>query len=224
MERKKILDYGFLTAGLLVQIAAYCWIPMTSGGEWRHPLYLISGLLGITAVILCAQGKLLMFAFGVSQIITYSILCWWQNLYSGIFINIFYFCCQCYGLWNWHRRIKGAALETSHQVPTIKLSLPAIITIVVSCLATSALVGFGLDRFTDDSQPWLDAFTTIPAIAAEIMMIMAIREHWFFWFAIDIFYVILWARAGDPCMTMQYLFWAINCVYGFAKWSKASHG
>ena len=93
--------------------------------------------------------------------------------------------------------------------------------IVVVVLAISALTGFLLARYTDDTQPYLDAFTTIPALVAQVLMILAYREQWFFWFFIDILYVILWARAGDYCLLAQHIFWCINCVYGFLRWTKA---
>ena len=68
---------------------------------------------------------------------------------------------------------------------------------------------------------YLDAFTTVPAVVAEILMVLAYREQWFIWFLIDATYVVLWARTGNACMLLQFAFWCINCVYGFIRWNQA---
>ena len=67
-------------------------------------------------------------------------------------------------------------------------------------------------------QPYLDAFTSIPALVAQVLMILAFREHWFIWLAVDILNVILWLRVGDYCMAAQYIFWCANCIYGLRRW------
>jgi len=89
----------------------------------------------------------------------------------------------------------------------------------VSLVMVSLLTGWLL-TFTDDSQPYLDALTTIPALVAQVLMILAYREQWYIWFLIDLLYVVLWARAGNWCLFAQHIFWCINCVYGYLTWSQ----
>ncbi|MBR6018187.1 MAG: nicotinamide mononucleotide transporter, partial [Paludibacteraceae bacterium] len=94
--------------------------------------------------------------------------------------------------------------------------------IALASIAVSWLVGWGLARWTDDTQPYLDAFTTVPALVAQVLMILVYRQHWYLWLAVDILSVVLWLRAGDYCMTAQYVFWCCNCVYGFIRWTQHS--
>ena len=102
---------------------------------------------------------------------------------------------------------------------TRRLKTPTILLIAVLTLAGSALVGWGLAAWTDDTQPYLDAFTTVPALVAQVLMILVFREHWFIWLAVDILSVVLWLRAGDYCMVAQYAFWCANCLYGLKRWN-----
>ena len=96
---------------------------------------------------------------------------------------------------------------------------PAVsVVIAVVTLAASALVGWVLAAWTDDTQPYLDAYTTVPALVAQVLMILVYREHWFIWLAIDMLSIVLWLRAGDYCMTAQYVFWCANCLYGLRRW------
>ena len=209
-----IFLWSFLTVGLAVQIVTYIISP-------QSVISLISGMFGICSVVLCSQGRILTYIFGFGQIITYTYICYTDSLYGLIGINIFYFITQIYGIIIWRKRLYANKSEFMDAVPTRKVSWKMMVAIAVSVLALSALVGWLLATFTDDSQPYLDAYTTIPALVAQILMILAYREQWYIWFFIDVLYVVLWARAGNYCLVAQHIFWCINCVYGFYRWTKA---
>lgn len=209
-----IFLWSFLIIGLAVQIVTYIISP-------QSVISLVSGMFGICSVVLCSQGRILTYIFGFGQIITYTYICYTDSLYGLIGINIFYFITQIYGIIIWRKRLYANKSEFMDAVPTRKVSWKTMVAIAVSVLALSALVGWLLATFTDDSQPYLDAYTTIPALVAQILMILAYREQWYIWFFIDVLYVVLWARAGNYCLVAQHIFWCINCVYGFYRWTKA---
>lgn len=214
---------SFLCAGLAVQIITYVLTPTT-------PLSLISGMLGICAVVLGSQGNILTFFFGFGQIVTYTCLCYFERFYAGIAMNIFYFVTQIYGIYSWRKRLmyraptdsmyNSAPRKSRTIIYTRRLSVKTFLLLSLIVIILSLFVGWLLSTYTDDTQPYLDAFTTVPAIAAQILMILAYREQWYIWLFIDLLYVVLWLRAEDYCLTAQYLFWCINCVYGYVQWTK----
>ena len=108
---------------------------------------------------------------------------------------------------------KGKRFVSPRNLPPRTLIIIALLTLLVSWLA-----GIGLAFWTDDTQPYLDAFTTVPALVAQVLMILVYREHWFIWLAVDALSVALWLRAGDYCMAAQYAFWCANCLYGIRRW------
>lgn len=207
--KQRIFDYCFIALGLLVQVVTYCFMPHDT---W---LSLLSGCLGVCSVCLASQGNIWTFAFGFGQVITYTYLCWTQRFYGEIAINAYYFGTMIYGVFVWKSRVKSQ--ESSVIMPR-KLRWQVIVLIAVATLLVSWLTGLGLATWTDDTQPYLDAFTTIPALVAQVLMILVYREHWFFWLTIDVLSVILWLRAGDYCMAAQYAFWCANCLYGLHRW------
>jgi nicotinamide mononucleotide transporter PnuC len=71
---------------------------------------------------------------------------------------------------------------------------------------------------TDDSQPFMDSITTVPAFVAQILMILRYKESWYYWLTIDLGSIIMWSVAGDWCMVAQFVFWSVNCIYGLRKW------
>ena len=181
-------------------------------------LSLISCCLGICSVVLASRRSILTFAFGFAQVLTYTYLCWTQRFYGEMAINAYYFGTMVYGVFVWRARLKEES--GTMKVEPRSLQPYVIVLIIVSTLLGSWLTGWGLAAFTDDTQPYLDAFTTVPALVAQVLMILVYREHWFIWLAVDILSVILWIRAGDYFMVTQYAIWCANCIYGIISWRK----
>ena len=202
--------WSFLLVGILVQCITYALMP---DSLWS----LFSGLLGICSVVLGAHGNILTFVFGFAQVGTYTYLCVQERFYAEIALNIFYFITMIYGVYVWKKRLTK---ENSLQIHTRKLSYKLAPVLVISVVLLSLVVGWLLQRYTDDPQPYLDAFTTVPAIVAQILMVLAFREQWYIWILVDILALVMWLRAGNYCMAAQYLFWCANCVYGYIQWSK----
>lgn len=199
----------FLILGLLVQVLTFVLMP-------DNPISLVSGMLGICSVVLGAQGNILTFVFGFAQVATYTYLCCVERFYAEIAINIYYFITMIYGVYCWRNRLSNNSL----QVKTRRLSIKLIAWGMLLIALFSWLTGWLLARFTDDPQPYMDAFTTIPAIAAQLLMVLAYREQWYLWLVVDVLAVMMWLRAENYCMAAQYVFWCVNCIYGYIQWTR----
>ena len=207
--RNKSYFWIFLTLGIVVQCVTYYFMP-------DSPWSLVSGLLGICSVVLGAQGNILTFIFGFAQVGTYTYLCIQERFYAEIALNAYYFITMIYGIYIWKKRLHADSLEIqTRSMPGRWLGVLMLLMVVMS-----VGVGWCLQRFTDDPQPYLDAWTTIPALVAQILMVLAFREQWYIWLLVDLLAFVMWLRAGDYCMAAQYLFWCANCVYGYVQWSK----
>ena len=203
--------------GLLIQVVTYFLsLRFSVSGSQLSLLSLISGCLGVCSVCLTAQGNIWTFFFGFAQVGTYTYLCWVQRFYGEIAINLYYFLTMIYGVYAWKQRLGENEKRTV--VSPRNLTPAVIVSVVVLTLMGSWLVGWGLATWTDDTQPYLDAFTTVPALVAQVLMILVYREHWYLWLAVDVLSVALWLRAGDYCMVAQYAFWCANCIYGIRRW------
>jgi nicotinamide mononucleotide transporter len=183
------------------------------------PWSLISGLLGICSVVLSAQGNILTFVFGFGQVATYTYLCVREQFYAEIALNIYYFVTMIYGVYVWKKRLQT---DSSLQIQTRQLRGKSLPLLLLSVTAFSVLVGWFLQVYTDDPQPYLDAFTTVPALVAQILMILAYREQWYIWMMVDVLALVMWLRAGNYCMAAQYFFWCANCVYGYVQWTRCA--
>jgi len=211
---RSVFDYAFLLLGLAIQVLVFCLAP-------DEPIMIVSGIAGIFSVILCSQGKISTFFFGFLQVVTYLIISLRQQLYGEVAINVFYFLSMIYGVWCWRHRYTEDEATSSVSLKTRKLQIRQWIVLTLAVVACSILAGMGLSAWTNDSDPYFDAFTTVPAIPAQMLMVLGYREQWFFWFCIDVGCTIMWLRASNWSMMMLYAFWCINCIYGWRHWTKA---
>ena len=210
---KTWFDHCFLAVGLLLQIVVYILHPAGA-------LHIISGLAGVFSVVLTSQGKISMYVFGFTQVVTYIIISYEARLYAETAINVFYFVSMVYGVFAWRRHYVSDDEDGGNALLTHRLSALWCVMILVAAVAGSVLAALCLSRFTDDSQPWLDAFTTVPSIIAQLLMIARYREQWYLWMAVDVLSVWMWSVADNWSMAALYTFWCLNCIYGYVNWGK----
>ena len=146
---------------------------------------------------------------------TYIIIIFQQHLYGELTENIFYVITTTIALFLW---IKNYNKEEK-EVIARKLSKQAWILCCSIFIISTILLYIILLR-TNDPRPFLDAISTVPAFIAQILLMLRYREQWIMWFIVDVATLILWISIGNIFMIMQYIFWIINCIYGYINWSK----
>lgn len=195
---------AFLIIGILLQIGVWLWY----GESW---LSLISGVAGVIGVVWVSQKRLIAYWPCFIQLGTYLWLAVQQKLWGEVGENIFYFVTMLIGLVMWYRN-SGSGLVFPRSLGWKGTGWIMLVTVV-------GVIGLWYSlSLTSDTQPALDAVTTVPAIVAQILMITRYREQWIFWLIIDVFSVVMWWNAGDMCMVLQFIFWTANCLYGLWKW------
>jgi len=205
----KLFDniYGFLFAlvGIILQVYAFYYTDAPI-------LSLISGVSGIIAVVLCAERQLSYWPFAWLQLITYLILAIQQKLWGEVGEYIFYGVTMIYGMIVWNK------YKDNHKVKSRKLSRTAFQILFTLCVIGITALYFVLDK-TNDTQPFIDSVSSVPALFAQFLMILAYKEQWYFWLIIDIASIYMWIVIGDWCMVSQFIFWTVNCLYGLHKWN-----
>ena len=172
---------------------------------------LCSGIAGVISVVLCSQKKLSFYFWGILQLVTILIISYQTGLYGKVLENGFYLITMLLGFCLWDKNKTDNEVKTE----TMGFSDYAILAVFVPLLI------FGVSTFVVDAnseQPFLDTLTTVIGIIAQIMLIFRFREQWVLWFILDVLCIALWAKDGNWCLMVQYIFWTINCVYGYFCW------
>lgn len=207
-NKSKYFDYGFILFGVLLQVICFLFTK-------DNLLSFICGLSGAINVVLCSQRKLSFYLFAYIQMFTYIIIICQQHLWGELVENIFYVVTTTIALFIW---IKNYNKEEK-EVETQKLTKNGWI-IYCSITIIGTILLYIILLHTNDPKPFLDAVSTVPAFIGQFLLMFRYREQWIMWLVVDITTLILWISIGNIFMVMQYVFWIINCIYGYIKWSK----
>lgn len=222
---KTWFDWMFLMVGLALQVVAVV-VGFLSGNPDSIGL-IISGLAGVVSVVLCSQGKISFYLFGFVQLFTY-VFCFSipNNLHGETIENGMYFITMLYGMYVWAKHYGKNTTTESLEIHARKLGIiENIVTAGIFVFGTVAYYIFlkNVPMFgAMDSDPFMDSITSIPAYIAQVFMVLGFREQWVYWCILDVGSIILAARAGSPVMVAQFIFWTLNCIYGYVNWTKLS--
>ncbi|MBQ0014737.1 MAG: nicotinamide mononucleotide transporter [Oscillospiraceae bacterium] len=214
---KSVKNWLFLAIGLLLQMVAiiYGYITGTPDGI----VSIISAVAGIVSVVLCAEGKISFYIFGYIQLLTYTFgVAIPNHLYGEIYENIFYFATMIYGTYVWFKNYEITD-DGGAKIVGKKLTRSGNIITYTAMIIGTAVLALVLSK-TNDPVPFFDAITTVPAFIAQILLMLGYREQWVGWIVEDITSVVMFAILGNWVMLMMYIFWTINCIYGWYMWSK----
>ena len=207
IEGRNINEHLFMFIGIALQLIVW-YITKNS------LVSLISGVTGIISVILCSQRKISFYFFGFIQLGTYMYLAWQQRFYGELIENVFYIITMLIGIVVWLKNY-----NTEEQIVESKRLSYRLFYIICSIMVfICVLFGYYMKYFTDNTQPFMDSFSTIPAFIAQTLLMLRYREQWIFWIIIDVVSIFMWMFADNWIMVIQFIFWTMNCIYGYRKW------
>ena len=175
-------------------------------------LALCSGIAGVISVVLCSQKKYAFYFWGILQLITIMIISYQSGLHGKLVENAFYLITMFIGMNMW----KENTTDNTTQVRTMYW----VDYIIFGCLFLpfAIILSYSIVSQYNTEQIVLDTITTVIGIIAQIMLVLRFREQWGLWFILDVLCIVLWAKDGNWCLMVQYIFWTINCVYGYFCW------
>jgi nicotinamide mononucleotide transporter len=175
-------------------------------------LALCSGIAGVISVVLCSQKKYAFYFWGLLQLITILIISFQTGLFGKVIENAFYLVTTIIGMFVWGKNIDGDKVESQKMSGGDWMVLLSMLPLLI--LGISVFVV----KFNNSEQIFLDTLTTTIGIIAQIMLIFRFKEQWVLWLILDVLCIALWAKDGNWCLMVQYIFWTINCVYGYFCW------
>jgi len=193
-------------------------------GEGWDTLGFIVAVTGIINLVLCAKGNIWNYLFGIVYNAIYVYISWKSRLYADSAIYLLYYLpMQFVGWFTWkkNQNADSGAVNVVHLTRKTALILLAVAAVLVPLFAWLLS-----QPFIGDSQPWLDAVTTVVSILAMYMMVRAIAEQWYIWIVLDAVQVAKWTVAtirGEEhaaLMLVMFAFFLANAVYGLIQWNR----
>ena len=182
------------------------------------------------SVYLAAKNKVVTWPVGLVGIILYGFLFYQIHLYSDLLEQVYYFITTFWGWYLWTR----PKLEKDRDAGSLELKV-GISDKQERLIAGFAVLifTFGLGLFMSRihlflpaffpeaaSLPYLDSFTTVMSFVATIFLARRKIENWYLWIVVDIIGIWLYYQKGVSFLSLLYLAFLINALFGLNKWQK----
>ena len=80
------------------------------------------------------------------------------------------------------------------------------------------ILGYIFANYTNQANPYVDAFTTCYSLSATFMVTRKVLGNWLYWIVIDIVSIYLYSQRDYNLTAVQYGIFTILAVYGFIAW------
>lgn len=187
------------------------WLADFSNYGWWEVPAVITALLYI---LLAARKDRRCFIYGLISSAIYVYLTIRLKLYFDSFINAYYIAMSVYGWIDWSKA------DVSTELDIKRFSAKKLILYILSLLVISLFIGFLGEKYTDDSLPYWDAFTTVFSLLATYWVVKRYLENWLIWIVVDLVSAVIYLIKGLPLTSLLFLSYTIMAWYGYKNWRK----
>ena len=176
---------------------------------------MIAVCFGLTSVWFMKKEHILVYPFGIVNVLIYVYICYAAGLYAYAGINGFYFIMSVYGWFNWLRKNKKADRIRITACSWKELIIYILLTGIIFLLLRWALL-----LWTNSVVPAWDALTTSIYIIGMWLLAMKKIENWLFWILGDIISVGLFAYEQLYFSCLQFSVFTIIAILGYREWKR----
>jgi nicotinamide mononucleotide transporter len=179
-------------------------------------LELFAAILGAISVYFVVQRNILAFPVGILMVIVYIAVFYRAKFYADMGLQVVYIVMQIQGWYEWSRGDRAdddkiAVRNLSDRQWRVTGLLLAVGTLCI---------GYTMQRFTDASLPWMDAFTTTLSLLAQWWMNKKFLENWILWIAVDVVYLYQYSYKALYFTTALYAVFLGLAIWGYFEWRK----
>ncbi len=204
-------------AGLALLYASWRgWAPF----GWTPPSMTeaLGFVTGALCVYLVVKENVWNFPVGIANNIFFLILFTQARLYGDAALQIVYVALAFQG---WYLWLRGGENRTPLKVERASRRL----LVGVSAFVVVGTVGLTLFLSrVNDSEPFLDAFTTVLSLGAQYLLNRKAVENWLLWMTADVVYIYLYFSKGLHLTAVLYFVFLCLCVAGLRRWLKSMSG
>jgi nicotinamide mononucleotide transporter len=179
-------------------------------------LEIVAALITAVSVWLTAKEHVACWPTGIVSVVLYAWIFWQARLYGNALLQAIYLVLIVYGWYEW---LHGG--KDDGELPVTRTPLRGWIATLVAGIASSAVIGWVMVRYTDASMPLTDAATTAFSVVAEAMTARKWIENWVLWIAIDA--VTTWMLVVQKLWATAALYaWFVPlAVFGWIEWRRS---
>ena len=185
-------------------------------------LELFAALLGIISVWYARKENILVFPFGIANVLIYVYICFIARLYANAGINVVYLISNIYGWYMWSRTdADSQKLQITRNSPKQSvISWAAVVLIYVAVFFLLRFVNRTDTEYIQSYLPYIDSFNTAFFLVATILMALKKLENWQFWIIGNIVSIPIYASQGLYFTSGQYTVFLVLAILGWREWKR----
>lgn len=176
---------------------------------------IVASVSGFLCLFLLIKRNIWCWFFGFVQVTLFAWIFFHAKLYSDTGLHVIYMVLQIYGWWNWYHhkdQDNELIIEPTNAVLVVKWALIGIVG--------AAVLGTIMDRYTDASFAYPDAFTTSVSLVAQWLLTRRYIVNWLFWIVVDVVAIYIYLQKGLYPTSALYAAFLIMCIFGYFSWAK----
>ncbi|HRU12719.1 MAG TPA: nicotinamide riboside transporter PnuC [Dysgonamonadaceae bacterium] len=183
---------------------------------------MFAALLGIISVWYARKENILVFPFGIVNVLIYIYICFTARLYANAGINAVYLISNIYGWYMWARKDENnGSLQITRN--TSKQNVSSWVSVVVVYVAAFFVLREANKTDPDylhSYLPYIDSFNTSFFLVATILMAVKKAENWVFWIIGDLVSIPIFISQGLYFTGIQYTVFLVLAILGWIEWKK----
>lgn len=182
----------------------------------------VAAIAGIVAVYLAAKSHILTWPIGLVNISLSFMIFWQVQLYSDVFLQIYFFCISIYGWHNWkYERREHIPIKKLTQIERIKYSILIVVLTCILGYVVSKLHIFLPSVFTQQAAyPYFDTFVAVCSVIANTWLARRILENWAMWIVVNVVSIGLYFAKDIAFIALQFFVFLILAIIGHLQWKK----
>jgi len=185
----------------------YAGIIATSFLEW------LAVITSILYVIFAAKKMIICWFFGMVTSLLYIYICYTSQLYIESVLQIFYVIMAVVGWVLWSQTL-------NRRKDIVKWGFLRHLLIILICAIVAIITGYLFDNYTNQANPYIDAFTTSYSFAATFMVTKKVLSNWLYWIVIDVVSVYLYAQRDLQLTSVLFVVFTAIAIVGYINWQK----
>ncbi|MCA3218381.1 MAG: nicotinamide mononucleotide transporter [Burkholderiales bacterium] len=178
---------------------------------------LVAFALALGYVLLSIRQRPIAWPLMIAASTLYGLLFLASRLYGQALLQLGFIAIAAWGWLQWtHGRKDDRPLAVS------TLRLPQRLLLVVACGVATVLAALLLGRGTDAASPWLDAFTTVGSLLAQVLTARKYTDAWIGWLVVNLVSVALFLQQQLMPTALLYAIMAALSVAGWWAWRRAA--
>lgn len=192
---------------------------------WDYPVSHIEffgTVFGIAGVWLAAKSKVLTWPVGLINIILFFMIYYQVQLYSDMFLQIYFFGVGVYGWIFWNKEIeKKIPIHSLNTTQNIKIGVYVfILSIICGWLISNVHIWFPNIFEKEAAFPYLDTLVAIASIFANTMLARRVIQNWPIWIAVDLLCIGLYISKEIYFVAFEFFIFTILASFGWYDWNK----